>query len=126
MAKSASATAHDDHGHGAHHDAHDDHGHHGPVEPHESPKVVTVPLILLAIPAIASGWLIGTILYGNWFGGAITIAETHKGMATMAHEFHGIFGMMTARRHHAAVLAGDLRRRDGLVPLHRCVPTCRR
>jgi NADH-quinone oxidoreductase subunit L len=53
-----------------------------------------VPLILLSIPAIASGWLIGTILYGNWFGGAITIAEVHKGMATMAHEFHGIFGMM--------------------------------
>jgi NADH-quinone oxidoreductase subunit L len=87
--------AHDAHGHdAAHHDAHDDHGHHGPVEPHESPKVVTVPLILLSIPAIASGWLIGTILYGSWFGGAITIAEAHKGMATMAHEFHGVFGMM--------------------------------
>ena len=87
--------AHDDHGHGhdAHHDAHDEHGHHA-VEPHESPKVVTVPLILLSIPAIASGWLIGTILYGNWFGTAITIADVHKGMATMAHEFHGVFGMM--------------------------------
>jgi NADH-quinone oxidoreductase subunit L len=83
--------AHDAHGHDAHHD---DHGHHGPVEPHETPKVVTVPLILLAIPAIGSGWLIGTILYGNWFGGAITIAAVHKGMATMAHEFHGVFGMM--------------------------------
>ncbi len=83
--------AHDPHGHDAHHD---DHGHHGPVEPHESPKVVTVPLILLAIPAIGSGWLIGTILYGNWFGNAITIADVHKGMATMAHEFHGVFGMM--------------------------------
>ncbi|MBL8480264.1 MAG: NADH-quinone oxidoreductase subunit L, partial [Sterolibacteriaceae bacterium] len=90
------AEHHGDHGHDhdAHHDAHDDHGHHGPVEPHESPRVVTLPLILLAIPAIASGWLIGTILYGNWFGNAITIAEVHKGMATMAHEFHGIFGMM--------------------------------
>ncbi|MFH1872472.1 MAG: NADH-quinone oxidoreductase subunit L [Pseudomonadota bacterium] len=87
--------AHDAHGHDAdHHDAHDDHGHHGPVEPHETPKVVTVPLILLAIPAIASGWLIGTVLYGNWFGTSITIAEVHKGMATMAHEFHGVFGMM--------------------------------
>jgi len=88
--------AHEDHGHGheAHHDDHNDHGHHGSVEPHESPKVVTLPLILLAIPAIASGWLIGTILYGNWFGNAITIAEVHKGMATMAHEFHGVFGMM--------------------------------
>ena len=85
---------HDDHGHGAHHDAHDDHGHHGPVEPHESPKVVTLPLVLLAIPAIGSGWLIGTILYGNWFGDAIVIAATHKGMAAMAAQFHGIFGMM--------------------------------
>jgi NADH-quinone oxidoreductase subunit L len=83
--------AHDAHGHDAHHD---DHGHHGPAEPHESPKVVTVPLVLLSIPAIASGWLIGTVLYGNWFGGAITIAGVHKGMATMAHEFHGVFGMM--------------------------------
>jgi NADH-quinone oxidoreductase subunit L len=89
------AAHHGDHAHDAHHDAHDDHGHHGPVEPHESPKVVTVPLILLSIPAIASGWLIGTILYGNWFGGAISIAETHKAMATMASQFHGIFGMMT-------------------------------
>ena len=84
--------AHDAHGHDAHHDDH--HGHHGSVEPHESPKVVTVPLILLAIPAIASGWLIGSVLYGNWFGTAITIAEVHQGMATMAREFHGVFGMM--------------------------------
>jgi NADH-quinone oxidoreductase subunit L len=77
------------------HDAHHgDHGHHGPAEPHESPKVVTVPLILLSIPAIASGWLIGTILYGKWFGDAIYIAEVHKGVETMAEEFHGVFGMM--------------------------------
>ena len=84
--------AHDAHGHDAHHD--DLHGDHGPVEPHESPKVVTVPLILLSIPAIASGWLIGTILYGNWFGGSIIIAEAHHGVEKMAEEFHGVFGMM--------------------------------
>ncbi len=84
--------AHDAHGHDAHHD--DSHGHHGPVEPHESPKVVTVPLILLSIPAIASGWLIGTILYGKWFGGSIVIAEAHHGVEKMAEEFHGVFGMM--------------------------------
>ena len=84
--------AHDaHHGHDAHHD---DHGHHGSAEPHETPKVVTVPLILLSIPAIASGWLIGTVLYGNWFGTAINISAAHKGVATMAHEFHGVFGMM--------------------------------
>jgi NADH-quinone oxidoreductase subunit L len=83
--------AHDTHGHDAHHD---DHGHHGPAEPHESPKVVTVPLILLSIPAITSGWLIGSLLYGNWFGDAIYIAHEHEGLAEMAHEFHGVFAMM--------------------------------
>ena len=83
--------AHDDHGHG--HAGHDDHGH-GAHEPHESPKVVTVPLILLSIPAIASGWLIGTVLYGNYFGNSIVFSDAHKAVATMAHEFHGIFGMM--------------------------------
>jgi NADH-quinone oxidoreductase subunit L len=78
------------HGHG-----HDDHGHHGVHEPHESPKVVTVPLILLAIPAIASGWVIGTMLYGGWFGDAIYIdTAAHQGMATMAQQFHGVLGMM--------------------------------
>ena len=79
---------------GGHHGDHgaEGHGHH--VEPHESPKVVTVPLILLAIPAIGSGWLIGSILYGNWFGTAITIAPQHPALNTMAHEFHGILGMM--------------------------------
>ena len=53
-----------------------------------------MPLILLAIPAVASGWLIGTILYGKWFGDAIYIAEAHKGVETMAEEFHGVVGMM--------------------------------
>jgi len=79
--------------HDAHH-GHDDHGHHGAHEPHESPKVVTVPLILLSIPAIASGWLIGSFLYGNWFGDAIYISDAHPGMAQMKEAFHGIFGMM--------------------------------
>jgi NADH-quinone oxidoreductase subunit L len=81
--------AHDAHGHDSHH------GHHGSVEPHESPKVVTIPLILLAIPAIVSGWVIGSMLYGGWFGNAIYIDDAvHHGVATMAHEFHGVIGMM--------------------------------
>ncbi|MCW0412747.1 NADH-quinone oxidoreductase subunit L [Xanthomonas sacchari] len=62
--------AHHDDAHGAH--AHDDHGHghHGAHEPHESPWVVTVPLILLAIPSIAIGFFtIGPMLFGtDWAG----------------------------------------------------------
>ena len=51
--------------------------------------------ILLISAVVMIGWLIGAILYGNWFGDAIIIAEVHKGVATMAHEFHGVVGMMT-------------------------------
>ena len=83
--------AHDAHGHDAHHD---DHGHHGPTEPHESPKVVTVPLILLAIPAIGAGWFIGPMLFGGYFGDSIFIAHGHHGLAHMADEFHGVIPMI--------------------------------
>ncbi|MHB8665917.1 MAG: NADH-quinone oxidoreductase subunit L [Burkholderiales bacterium] len=81
-----------DAGHGA---ATDDHGHaagHSPV-PHESPAVVTVPLILLAIPSIAAGWTIGTVLYGGYFGSAIYISPEHEGLAEMAHDYHGVIAM---------------------------------
>src|SRR5204863_8147122 len=40
----------------------DAHGH----PPHESPAVVTVPLVLLAIPSICAGWVIGSVLYGGY------------------------------------------------------------
>src|SRR6185295_3753705 len=63
---------HDEHAHDDH--AHDDHGHHGPVEPHESPLVVTIPLILLAIPSLLVGFFtVGPMLYGGFFDGAIQI-----------------------------------------------------
>jgi NADH-quinone oxidoreductase subunit L len=42
--------------------------------PHESPAVVTVPLVLLAIPSIISGWVIGEVVFGGYFGGSIFVA----------------------------------------------------
>ncbi len=93
------AHVHDTHDeHGAAHDAHshDDHGHHGPVEPKESPWVVTVPLILLAIPSVVAGWaMVGPALFGGWFGGSIFIAPEHPAIARMAADFHGALGMIT-------------------------------
>ena len=82
----------DTHGHG--HDAHghDDHGHGG--VPHESPLVVTIPLILLAIPSVCAGWLLGTVVFGDYFGASIFIAPEHEGMAKLAEEFHGIVPMI--------------------------------
>ena len=56
-------------------------------KPHESPAVVTVPLVLLAIPSVVIGALtIQPMLYGGWFDGAI--AKTRV-MEELAGEFHG-------------------------------------
>jgi len=43
--------------------------------PHESPAVVTLPLVLLAIPSICSGWLVGDVVYGDYFGGVLPRPE---------------------------------------------------
>ena len=77
------------------HDHPDEHGHDAEHHaPHETPAVVTVPLILLAIPSICAGWLIGDVVYGSYFGGSITIAAAHPGMAELAAKFHGVVPMM--------------------------------
>jgi NADH-quinone oxidoreductase subunit L len=128
--------AHDDHGHGDHHAAdahsdahhadahhgdahHDDHGHgHGPHEPHETPWVVTLPLILLAIPSILIGFFsIGPMLYGtdwaghhaehgipgqvhSFFTGVVDFYDPARNtIGALAEEFHGpvafaLHGMM--------------------------------
>lgn len=80
---------HDDHGHDAHADSDNHHDHHG-GPPHESPWVVTVPLILLAIPSLFIGWFtVQPILFGNYFGSAIQVNEAHNALAEVGHEFHG-------------------------------------
>ena len=101
----AHAHAHDDHAddHGSHakpaakkHDdhAHGDHGH-GDHTPHESPWVVTLPLVLLAIPSVIVGHLtIGPLLYGDFFKDAIVVnAAAHPAMADLAKAFHGAGAM---------------------------------
>ncbi|MCC6609383.1 MAG: NADH-quinone oxidoreductase subunit L [Burkholderiales bacterium] len=71
---------------------HDGHGHQG--APHESPWVITLPLVLLAIPSIGAGWTIGTVLYGSFFDGAIVVAPGHPWPAELAAQFHGVWAMM--------------------------------
>jgi len=61
---------------------------------HESPGVVTWPLVLLAIPAIAAGWTIGTVVYGDYFGSSIHVLPAHGAMAELKEGFHGVWGMM--------------------------------
>lgn len=90
--------AHDDHA--VHQDDHDDHHHGlGPNDkPHESPWVVTVPLILLAIPSVLIGYFgIEPMLFGEFFNNVISVdAHKHPAMHELTkvfEEHHGALGM---------------------------------
>ena len=83
--------AHDTHDHEADKDG-DVHGHHhgGHSCPQEPPWVVTLPLVLLAIPSVIIGYLaIEPMLFGDWFGHAIEVAQRHGAMEELHHEFQG-------------------------------------
>ncbi|RJG00793.1 NADH-quinone oxidoreductase subunit L [Noviherbaspirillum sedimenti] len=88
-----------------HHDHHGDHAdeevspdhHHGlaPGEkPHEAPLVVTLPLILLAIPSVVIGFFtVGPMLFGEFFNNVIFVSAAHPAMAELARDFHGAVAM---------------------------------
>jgi NADH-quinone oxidoreductase subunit L len=90
-------------GHADHHGDHDDEEpaadhHHGLApgdKPHESPWVVTAPLILLALPSVFIGYLtIGPMLHGDFFKDSIAVnAAAHPAMATIGAQFHGALAM---------------------------------
>ncbi|MDI3489338.1 MAG: NADH-quinone oxidoreductase subunit L [Thauera propionica] len=103
---------HDEHHADAHADEHhgdDDHGHdehhHGLApgqKPHESPWVVTLPLVLLAIPSVLIGFFtIEPMLFGEWFKGVIFVGDNHVGLKELEAAFHGpvamaLHGLQTA------------------------------
>ncbi|SPE28676.1 NADH-quinone oxidoreductase subunit L [Burkholderiales bacterium] len=79
--------AHDDHGAAA-----DEHGHgHAGEAPHESPAVVWLPLVLLAIPSVLIGAIgVGAMVGGDYFAGAIFVdTRAHPAMEELAREFPG-------------------------------------
>jgi len=80
----------------AHTDGHDEHGHDDhAAHPHETSWVVTLPLIMLAIPSVIIGYIaIEPMLYGGYFGDSIYIAEHHHALHEMREEFHGAFAMV--------------------------------
>ena len=89
------ADHHADHhdSHGAEEDAHGHDEHHGLApgqKPHESPWVITLPLILLAIPSAIIGFLtIEPMLFGSFFKNVIFVSEAHHAMEELQHDFHG-------------------------------------
>jgi NADH-quinone oxidoreductase subunit L len=77
------------------HDHHDDHDDAHAHTPHESPWVVTLPLVLLAIPSVLIGYFtIQPELFGDFLKSAVAVdLEHHPAMEELAHEFHGAFEM---------------------------------
>ncbi|MDG1688726.1 MAG: NADH-quinone oxidoreductase subunit L [Gammaproteobacteria bacterium] len=60
--------------------------------PHESPKVVTVPLVLLAIPSVLAGFLIGPMVFGHFFADAIYVSSEHDVLSQL--NYHGVLGFL--------------------------------
>jgi NADH-quinone oxidoreductase subunit L len=79
----------DEHGHD------NGHGHgHGAHTPHESPLVVTVPLILLAIPSVVIGYLtVDPMLFGDFFANSIFVLPEHNAMVALGKEFESAAAM---------------------------------
>ena len=68
----------------------DSHGH----KPHESPWVVTLPLIALAIPSVLAGYFIGDVVFGRFFGNAIFVAGPHDVLGQLGSHYHGVWAFM--------------------------------
>ncbi len=81
---------HQGHAHGQEHQTETEHH----ATPHESPWVVTVPLLALAVPSLAIGYsTIEPMLYGDYFGNAIYVSDRHPVIHELSHDFHGAFAM---------------------------------
>ena len=66
---------------------------HGAHKPHESPWVVTMPLVALAIPSIViGGFYIGDMLFGDFFKGAIMVLPEHDVLRKI--EYSGVAGFV--------------------------------
>ncbi len=68
--------------------------HHTKEHLHESPKVVTIPLILLSIPAVGAGYFIGPMLFGDFFGDAIYVAAETDTLGTLGEHYTGVMGFI--------------------------------
>jgi NADH-quinone oxidoreductase subunit L len=63
---------------------------HTKINLRESPGVVTIPLILLAIPSVVAGAiLIEPMLFKDYFGNSIQVLEGNNSLQAMGEHFHG-------------------------------------
>jgi NADH-quinone oxidoreductase subunit L len=84
---------HQGHAHGNEADVHHEEGHSSHA-PHETPWVVTGPLLALALPSVAIGYMtIEAMLFGDFFGNAIYVSDRHPVMHELNQEFLGAWAM---------------------------------
>jgi len=57
--------------------------------PHESPVVVTAPLVLLAIPSIIAGYPVGKMVFGDYFASSL-VQTTEQWHGIWAYTVHGL------------------------------------
>jgi len=91
--RAAAAHGHDQHAHDPEGGKDDDHAHgehwHG-GDPRESPWVVKLPLIALAIPSVLIGALtVGAVLFGGYFGHAIFVLPGNDVVGKVGEDFGG-------------------------------------
>jgi NADH-quinone oxidoreductase subunit L len=58
--------------------------------PHESPAVVTLPLVLLAIPSIGAGWFVGYVVFGDFFLESLYREKTNDYHGLWGYTLHGV------------------------------------
>ena len=76
---------------------------------HETPAVVTVPLMVLAIPSVIIGWIfVEPILFGDYFGSAIVVEPAHDVLAKMGEHWPGTSTFFLAGFLHAPFILGLL------------------
>lgn len=62
---------------------------------HETPWVITLPLVLLAIPSAVIGWYVVTpVLFGGYFGDAIWVDHSRDVLAHIGENWHGAVGLL--------------------------------
>ena len=61
---------------------------------HETPWVVTVPLLLLAIPSVISGFIFEPVVFGDYFSRSITVADNHNVLGELGTTFEGTMGFV--------------------------------
>ena len=62
----------------------------------ESPLVVTVPLIALAVPSVfVGGMFVESALFGGFFDGGVYVSEDRDALKLLETKFHGSLAMLT-------------------------------